>query len=387
MFQALFNSLSGLFSFSRSLNTVSNNVSNMNTPGFRGSDSFFANVSGGRGTRISGEGLRTQSGDIRQTGNATDLAVDGEGYFILSDQSGNQYYTRAGQFRFDDDGLLVDSVSGYRVMAFDASGNLTTIDFDNYRSIPAVATTQVSISGNIAAVAAASPPQTTNVNTIRVFDAQGGTHSLTATFTSTTPGVFQVKVTNEAGVEIGSGEVRFGAGGTLTAGFTSVVANLPVAGGTQAITFDFGAPGSFGGMTSLSSVPSNLTSRVVDGHAVLAVNEIKFNERGILELVYSASERREGPQVALVRFPNESALQLDGGRLISGATVTDRNLGRPTQSGFGRIAGGSLEMSNVDLTQEFADMIIIQRGYQASSRVMSVSNEMLEQLYNSTRGG
>ncbi|HEY1140842.1 MAG TPA: flagellar basal body rod C-terminal domain-containing protein, partial [Lysobacter sp.] len=76
-----------------------------------------------------------------------------------------------------------------------------------------------------------------------------------------------------------------------------------------------------------------------------------------------------------------------GGRLISGATVAEREVGRPGEGRFGRISGQSLEMSNVDLTREFADMIIIQRGYQASSRVMTVSNEMIEQLYNSTRGG
>src|SRR6478736_110832 len=113
MFQALFNSLSGLFSFSRSLNTVSNNVANMNTPGFRGSDAFFSNINGGRGSRIAGEGLRTKAGDIRQTGNSTDLAVDGDGYFILRDTDGNFFYTRAGQFRFNDQGVLVDTVNGF----------------------------------------------------------------------------------------------------------------------------------------------------------------------------------------------------------------------------------------------------------------------------------
>ena len=141
MFQALFNSLSGLFSFSRSLNTVSNNVSNMNTPGFRGSDSFFSNVEGGYGTRIAGEDMRTQAGDLRQSGNPTDIADDGAGYFVLRDSSGELYYTRAGQFRFNEQSLLVDSVNGYEVMAMDASGNLVTLDLDEYRTIPAVATT------------------------------------------------------------------------------------------------------------------------------------------------------------------------------------------------------------------------------------------------------
>src|SRR5262245_17517215 len=138
MFQALFNSLSGLFSFSRALNTVSNNVANMNTPGFRGSDSFFSNINGGHGVRIEGEGLRTTPGDSRQTGNATDLAVDGQGYFVLRDPEGDLHFSRAGQFRFNEEGLLVDTVNGYEVMAIDSGNGLQSIDFDGYRSLPAV---------------------------------------------------------------------------------------------------------------------------------------------------------------------------------------------------------------------------------------------------------
>jgi flagellar hook protein FlgE len=391
MFQALFNSLSGLFSFSRSLNTVSNNVSNMNTPGFRGSDSFFANIGGGRGTRISGEGLRTSSGDIRQTGNATDLAINGDGYFILSDEAGNTYYTRAGQFRFNDDGILVDSVSGHRVMAYDQSGSLNVIDIDSHRSLPAVATTGVHIGGNILPVAANLPQTTTNVNAITVFDSAGSRHTLAATFvsnSSVTLGSYLVTITDGSGATIGSGEIRFSpTSGTLLAGFNTITANLPAAGGVQAITFNFGTPGDPNAMTSVAGQQSTLAATVDDGRGVLGLSEMKFNEKGILEFIYSASERRTGPQIALAAFPSESNLALADGRLISGATVSDREIGRAGEGRFGRIAGRSLEMSNVDLTQEFADMIIIQRGYQASSRVMSVSNEMIEQLYNSTRGG
>lgn len=386
MFQALFNSLSGLFSFSRSLNTVSNNVANMNTPGFRGSDSFFSNVAGGRGTRISGEGLRTQAGDIRQTGNITDVAIQGEGYFILSDDQGNVYYTRAGQFRFNDQGLLVDSVSGHRVMAFNSTGALEPIDFDDYRSIQPAPTTSVRIIGNI------SPSATTptNVNNITVFDSRGNTHSLNVRFTpsTTTPGVFDVRVTDSANVEVGTGQVTFTSGTPSAGNIVNVtLAGVGPNGTNQTIQINLGTAGTTDGMYSLSSGSTSLSSRVVDGHGVLGVTEMSFDEKGVLQFVYSASERRSGPQLALARFPNESSLRLDGGRLISGVTVSEREIGRPANGGFGRIAGGSLEMSNVDLTQEFADMIIIQRGYQASSRVMSVSNEMLEQLYNSTRGG
>jgi len=385
MFQALFNSLSGLFSFSRSLNTVSNNVANMNTPGFRGSDAFFSNINGGRGSRIAGEGLRTKAGDIRQTGNSTDLAVDGDGYFILRDTDGNFFYTRAGQFRFNDQGVLVDTVNGFEVMGLDASGALTNIDFDAYRTIAAVATTGVHFTGNLA------PGSTTStVNSIGIFDKNGTAHTLTATFannTSVTTGSFLVTVKDETGATVGSGEVRFQTDGTPQAGFNTMNLSLTYGGATQTVALDFGTAGALDGMTSLSGMVSAPAAKVDDGHGVLSVTDLSFNEKGILQLTYSQTEKRDGPQVALAAFPNEASLHLDGGRLISGTTVTEREIGRPGQGRFGRIAGGSLEMSNVDLTQEFADMIIIQRGYQASSRVMSVSNEMLEQLYNSTRGG
>lgn len=392
MFQSIFNSLSGMFSFSRSLNTVSNNVTNMNTPGFRGSDTFFSNIAGGRGTQIAGEGLRTGSGDIRETGNETDLAIQGSGFFVLTDDAGNVFYTRAGQFRFNEEGLLVDSVSGYRVMGFDNNGALTVIDKDNYRLLPAAATTAVRINGNLAPVIDPNaPPVTTRINSITIFDAAGATHTLTATFvsnTAVTPGSFLVTITNEAGATIGSGEVRFGGDGRLLTGFNTLTATLPVNGTNQAITFNFGAPGNgpIDGIVSFGGT-SNATATVTDGHAVLGLRELKFTEKGVMEFIYSDSEKRTGPQVALAVLPNESSLSLSGGRLISGIVASEREIGRPGDGRFGRISGRSLELSNIDLTQEFADMIIIQRGYQASSRVMTVSNEMLEQLYNSTRGG
>ena len=385
MFQALFNSLSGLFSFSRSLDTVSNNVSNMNTPGFRGSDTFFENVNGGRGTRVSGQGLRTGAGDIRQTGTATDLAIDGNGFFVLRDDGGNLYYTRAGQFRFNEQGQLVDSVTGYQAMAIDAAGNLSGIDIDAYRTLPPQATSSVRFAGNIT-----PGTPTTSVGTIRIYDASGVQHTLTTTLTDNTAvqaGSYLVVVTDESGATVGNGEIRFATNGSLQTGFNNVTINPTYQGAAQSIVLNFGTAGGFDGATRLTGIPSNLGAQVVDGHPLLGITNLSFDDKGVLQFVYSSSEKRTGPQIALAAFPNESALELVGGRLIAGTSVQQRELGRPGEGVFGRVAGGSLELANVDLTQEFADMIIIQRGYQASSRVMTVSNEMIEQLYNSTRGG
>jgi len=384
MFQALYNSLSGLFSFSRSLETVSNNVSNMNTPGFRGSDSFFENVLGGRGTSISGEGLRTDAGDLRQTGTSTDLAVIGSGFFVLRDTDGNFHYSRAGQFRFDDTGALVDTVTGYEVMARDASGSLSPVTIGSSRNLPAVATSRVDLSGNLL------PSATTHsIPNVRVFDASGEDHNLTVSLTNnsaTTPNSWTVSVTDQSGTVVGTGELRFAADGSLQAGFTSVGVTLTLPGSTQAITLDFGTAGNLSGTTQFAGSTTNLGARTIDGHGVLGLSGFSFDTAGVLKLNYG-TETRDGQQIALAFIADEATLQSDGGRMYSGVDAARVTLGHPDTGSLGRIAGGSLEMSNVDLTQEFADMIVIQRGYQASSRVLTVSNEMIENLYNSTRGG
>lgn len=127
MLQAFFNGLSGLFSFSKGLDNVSNNVSNMNTPGYRGSDTFYRSVNGqggeGIGAKVAGTEVRVKPGEARQTGNSMNAAVDGNGYFVLRDENGNFFYTRAGQFQVDKDGYLVDSVSQRRVAGMSASGS------------------------------------------------------------------------------------------------------------------------------------------------------------------------------------------------------------------------------------------------------------------------
>ena len=385
MFQSLFNSLSGLFSFSRSLDTVSNNVANMNTPGFRGSDSFFESISGGRGTRIAGEGLRTSPGDLRQTGNATDVAVDGTGFFVLRDENGSLHYTRAGQFLFDDQGYLIDSASRFKVMSIDENGRLSPVSLEGYRTLPSEQTTKVSLSGNLA------PTGTTHeVGSVVVYDANGKSHSLNIEFTNNdavTPRSFLVSVADESGTEVGTGELRFSVSGTLEPGYGTMTLGLTFDGVAQSIELDFGVPGTFQGTTSLAGLSNNVSATVTDGRPVLGITTMSFDEQGVLKFSYGSSEKRDGQRLALASFFSESTLESSGGRLIADSGAQRSGLGRAGDGVFGKIKGGSLEMSNIDLTQEFADMLIIQRGYQASSRVMTVGNEMIEQLYNSTRSG
>lgn len=384
--QALYNSVSGLFGFSQSLNTISNNISNMNTPGFRGSDSFFENVMDGDGTRIAGTGRDLGEGQIQQTGTNTDVAIQGEGLFILKDPQGNLYYTRSGQFEFNASGQLVDSVNKYLVQGYDPNGNFGNIDLSKYKTLPAQATTAVNLTGNVLSTASSG-----SVGNITVYDAQGTAHVLTLTLTSntsTTPGSWLVSITDSSGKAVGNGEVRFNANdGTPEAGYNTVTMTAAWGGQSQTIAFNFGTPGGLSGVTSFQGVNSSLSAQVQDGHAIVGISAESFDTSGVLQLTYADGEKKAGPQLALASFQDERSLQMIQGNLYQAPQDQVATIGRPNTTILGQIEGGSLEMSNVDLTQELADMIVIQRGYQASSRVMTVSSDMLQQLYDSTRGG
>lgn len=388
MFQSFFNSLSGLFSFSRSLDTISNNISNMNTPGFRGSDSYFRNIVGGNGsgygTQIEGQAIRLGGGEVRQTGNESDLALNGSGFFLLRNDAGESFYSRAGQFQFNEDGLLVDASTGFRVAGIDDAGNLIDISIEEMRTLPPVASTSVDLAGNLSTTAGAH-----NIDDISLFDAEGESFDLNIVLTdnsATTPNSWTIDVTDESGAVVGSGELRFGADGSPLTGFNSLDVTVTRNGVDQTISLNFGEPGSFSGATQFSGSASNLGVRDVDGSALAGLTSFSFDEDGILQLNYSNGEEQEGQQLALAHFDDETKLEQVSGGLFSANATTERTIGRANENVFGSIEGGALEMANVDLTREFADMMIVQRGYQASSRVMNVANELVEQLYNSTRG-
>jgi flagellar hook protein FlgE len=387
--QALYNSVSGLLSFSQSLDTIGNNISNMNTPGFRESDSFFENLMDDDGTKIAGTGIDTSEGQIEQTSTSTDAAIQGEGLFILKDPSGNLYYTRSGQFEFNSSGQLVDSVNQYLVQGYSPTGSFGNIDISSLQTLPAAATTTVNMVGNI--VSSSSPDTISNVT---VYDAQGTAHTLIVTLTTstssttpTTPGstTWDVAITDSSGDSLGSGQVSFDETGAPEAGANQVTMTANWGGKSQSIVFNFGTPEGLSGATDISGNATSLAAQVQDGHGVVGLSSEAFDTNGVLQLTYADGSTHAGPQLALASFADESSLQQIEGNLYLQPQNQTAQIGRPNSSTFGQIEGSSLEMSNVDLTQELADMIVIQRGYQASSRVMTVSSDMLQQLYDSTR--
>jgi len=381
--QALYNSVSGLFGFSQSLNTISDNISNMNTPGFRGNDSFFENVMDDDGTKIAGTGRNLSEGQIEQANSDTDVAIQGSGLFILKDSEGNLYYTRSGQFELNSDGKLADSVNKYFVQGYDASGNFGAIDVSSLRTLPAQATTSVNITGNIVGTTSST------VSSINVYDDQGIAHQLTLTMTPPTQtGVnnWTATITDASGNTLGSGSIHFGANGSPQPAFNEISITRQLGSNPQTIIFNFGAPSSLSGATSIPGEPSSVAAKVQDGHGVIGLTNESFDTKGVLQLTYADGETKAGPQLALATFPDESSLQAIQGNLYLPPQNQAVTVGRAGSGALGQIEGSSLEMSNVDLTRELADMIVIQRGYQASSRVMTVSSDMLQQLYQSTQG-
>lgn len=388
MLQAFFNGLSGLFSFSKGLDNVSNNVSNMNTPGYRGSDTFYRSVNGqggdGIGAKVAGTEVRVKPGEARQTGNSMNAAVDGNGYFVLRDENGNFFYTRAGQFQVDKEGYLVDSVSQRRVAGISASGKLQDLNINPFRTLPPKPTTRVEMVG---ALARSGPTDSTHkISSVQVYDSAGNRHALTVEFKPQQVPLnsWEVSISDDQGV-VQTGSISFGVDGTPVAGFNTITVLMRNSG--QQVVLDFGTPGSFNLASQVASAPSHtLSAKVMDGSATASLSSFAFDEKGVIQFAYSNGEKRGGDKLALASFSDETALIADSSMYRTPPTMR-ADYGQAGENHFGSIRGGYLELSNVDLSQEFGDILIIQRGYQASSRVMTVSNELLEQLYNGTRGG
>jgi flagellar hook protein FlgE len=385
--QSFYNGLSGMFNFSKSLDNVSNNISNLNTPGFKGNDVFVRSLSNGDnnyGSQINSTSIRSQEGDLRQTGNDTDLAISGNGYFVLQNKDGEMFYTRAGQFRFNENNQLIDSATEYNVMAVDANGALRKLDITEDRLLPPEATANVKLIGNL------DPNKTTpsEINDLGVYDAKGERNALKLQFTKVAaPAVntWSVVVKNSTDVTLATFQIQFGADSTPLAASSKVTQSLTLGGVAQSVIFDFGNPGSLAGATQLTGASSGITATAQDGHAALGLRSVTFNEDGVVDYKYTNGDNKKGQQVALALFNDPSTLQATTKGLLTTQSTSKPVIGKPNQKLYGTIKAKTVEMSNVDLTQEFADILIIQRGYQASSRVMSVSNDMLEQLYNNTR--
>ncbi|MCU7815179.1 MAG: flagellar hook-basal body complex protein [Candidatus Thiodiazotropha sp. (ex Rostrolucina anterorostrata)] len=398
MFGSIYTGLTGMMTFSQGLDVISNNVANLNTPGYKGNDLLFQDVfyryglssesgvnnpSSEIGNGVTGDRtvMREAQGEIRETGNQNDVAIDGNGLFILRDGE-DTYYTRAGQFEVDDEGYLVDRVNQARVAGFE-DGELVDINVSALGNNRPQATTEILLTNNLSTNGIEHA-----ITEVEIFDALGGSHRINLKF-SNDAGLWRVDVTDpEENVIASGGEIRFQADGSPEEGFHRFSFQFaPDDVAASEIILNFGEPGSFTGVTSFATgETSDLAVESQDGYASGARISTGFDRNGTLTVEYSNGKDDESTQLAFAWFDDLQALRQIGGGLFLAGEGLEPMIDTPMQGVMGEIVEKSLELSNVELTLEFTDLIIMQRGFQGSSQILTASNEMIQQLLDMGRG-
>ncbi len=433
LYGALFTGVSGLSANSQALGIISNNISNVNTVGYKSSEAQFATIlasttdagsfSSG-GVRASANQLIGKQGLLQTSESATDLAVSGSGFFTVTE--GNTInpdktellYTRAGSFTQDADGFLRNQ-SGYYLQgwALDSTGGLPTnrnlIEPINLGQLTGTATQ----TGNIELRANLSAAQTADgayvagdVNagtvsahferTLEVFDTQGGAQPLRLAFVKSAANTWEYEIIYDGDVtNIGGAANNPVATGTVTFNSDGTVANVngaaPAAGtaaitipwdlaasglGTQAITLDFGTIADANGLTQFDSA-STLISSGVDGALFGGISGVRVDTDGVVIALFDNGVERAVYKLPVANFQNPEGLSAaNGNAYIRTDESGDVTLLEANTGGAGAVAASSLEASTVDLAEEFTKLITTQRAYSAATKIITTADEMLEEM-------
>jgi flagellar hook protein FlgE len=387
MLDTIYIGMSGLTSFSKGLSNISNNVANLNTTGFKGSELQFSDLfyryqyagsnSDQSNILYQGGGVKSGTsyqkfiqGEFRQTGNDLDAAIDGNGFFIVKKDS-QMLYTRAGQFVIDNEGFLTARDDSAKVMAFQG-GRLGEINITGSRSTPAKPTSEIKFTNTLSV---SSP--TFELTNISAVDSLGQARQLTLNLvndSTNSPGRWTFRVL-EGTTELSNGEIKFSGSGSPIVGSDKFTFTYSPAGAASSqLTLDFT------GTTYLSSSSSTLRVQSQNGLAAGFLTKTAIDTDGFLVLTYSNGQTVKNNQLALANFENLSALQSQGGNRFSLFGKTKEVLGAPGSTSLGKLRVTGIELSNVDLAKEFSELIVVQRAYQASSQVISAANEMIQQL-------
>ena len=423
---SMYSGWSGLTASSTQLSVIGDNIANANTIGFKGSRAVFQEalaqsmMGGGLGT---GTGLQAiqrilSQGALIQTGVPTDLALSGDGYFLLNGKhngvDGN-FYTRAGQFTVDKDGYLTN-LEGLQVQGYLADptgavgGSINGLQVGDASS-PPVASTQAIMQGNLdsnAAVPAAAfdplalvpldPNNPTDpaanynsMQSIQVYDSLGNQHQVDVYFRKTAAGAWEYfAVTDGANLQGGTagtptqimdGTLTFDANGNLTANTQNTNTFNPInATQPQTLDFNFAANGNSQGLTQYAGA-SAMTFTSVDGNAAGTLAGVQVDGSGIVTGTFTNGQTRTLAQLAIAKFEASDQLQRLAGNLYGETRLSGQaNVGFAGTAGRGTVVADALEQSNVDLAEEFINMIGAQRAFQANSKTISTADQMLQEL-------
>ncbi len=413
MIRSMYAAVTGLRSHQTMMDVVGNNIANVNTHGFKKSQALFREVLSqtvagagaptetiggtnpaqvGLGTRVAAIAQNMEQGALQRTGRSLDIAIEGDGFFI-ADFAGERMFTRAGSFFLDADGRVVTSdgalIQGWAaddVGDIDSSLNPTELRIPIGREVEPVPTSDIEIGGNLPAEALVGDDEILNVV---VYDQQGLPIDVELTLTKTAAnqwtmsGAYGDPATAFA---LTDNVLTFGNDGELTApaDFTINIGagQLPNAG---AIELTVGGPD----VTTKMSQYGGLASAAVitqDGSATGSLQSLAIGADGTIMGSYSNGQLRALGQLGMANFANPEGLErVTGSNWRATANSGLAQIGVPGSGGRGTFAAGALEMSNVDLAEEFTSMIRAQRGFQANSRMVTASDEMLQEIVNMKR--
>lgn len=403
---SMFTAVSGLSAYGNAMGIIGNNIANVGTAGFKGSRPAFADLvasslAGGSGTDQVGlgvflsdvQGVFTQ-GSMTTTGQVLDMAIDGNGFFLLRDASGVDFFSRNGQFKLDSQGRVVDAnnflVQGYQANAAGVLtgtiGNITLASTNTAPSATATATLTANLNAAAvqpAAAFSATDPTTYNFSTsTTIYDSLGTSHALQFFFVkSAAANTWNLYQRLDNGAAAAATNLVFNASGALTSGGNQTF-NLTIPGGAttpQSVAVDFT------GLTQYAA-QSALLNQTQDGYTAGSLSQFSVDSTGQITAQYTNGQSQLLAQLVLSRFPNVQGLARQGDNVFTATTESGAAIqGAPGNNGLGRVISGAIEQSNVDLGEEFVDMIITQRAFQANSRAITTSDEMLQELVNLKR--
>lgn len=416
--------VTGLSATGQGMGVIADNIANAGTNGFKSSRAEFQDVLAvslkgidggdqfGAGTKLSHIKPVMTQGDVTRTDSITDLAINGDGFFKVKAPFGDGF-SRDGSMHFDKDGNLVNG-DGYKVIGFEANeiGEITNkegpIKVGN-TTIPAKATTDVSIRMNLDSRAPikqfnpADPEKTSNFSTsMTVYDNVGTPRLVTFYYNKMADNTWKYRVMadgndvqgGEAGkmVEQAAGTIRFNDKGVLQEEIVdsnSFNFNKGAA-QNQQIKFSWGESITEGG-TGLDSTTqygsdSNVARHTQDGSSAGTLASLSFNDDGVLTAVYDNGISRNVAQMALAKFENNEKLFKVGKNLYKESRMSGQpTIGKPGDGGRGELLSKSLELSNVDIANEFVGLMTAQRNFQANAKTLTTADQMLQEVLNIKR--
>ncbi|HEY8590645.1 MAG TPA: flagellar hook protein FlgE [Naasia sp.] len=391
MLRSLYSGISGLRAHQTMLDVTGNNIANVNTTAFKGNSVVFqdtlsqmvsgatlagADIGGsnpsqvGLGVQVAGIATNLTQGSTQSTGRNTDMMISGDGYFVTR-AGGETLYTRAGSFDWDSLGRLTSSdgglLQGWTAVhgAITPGGAVGPIQIPRGTVSPAKETTLAAVSGNLPSDAVDGDQIKRDV---QVFDEVGNARTLSLTFTfDDSDGSWGMSATDGTDTETGTLEFTGGVAG----GDTSITVG--------GVTLD---------LTTVSGYAQLKTVGIVrqDGQPAGSLQSFNISADGTLVGSFSNGATEPLARLALATFVNPSGMEKAGSSSFRASVNSgDPVLGVAGSDGFGSLAGGALEMSNVDLSAEFTNLIVAQRGFQANARIITTSDEVLQELTNLKR--